>query len=150
MRQAESKRWRIDTFARSRSGVSDFRKLDVWRLSHALVLNIHTAVKKIRGSDYVPLRSQMLRASMSIPTNLVEGVGQKSKREFSRFIRISLNSSNELEYHLLVARDFEVIEPNEYTTLRSETIQVRKMLHGLLRSMGGDSRDGGQKGSHRG
>jgi len=87
---------------------------------------------------------------MSIPTNLVEGVGQKSKREFSRFIRISLNSSNELEYHLLVARDFEVIEPNEYTTLRSETIQVRKMLHGLLRSMGGDSRDGGQKGSHRG
>jgi len=55
-----------------------------------------------------------------------------------------------LEYHLLVARDFEVMEPNEYTTLRSETIQVRKMLHGLLRSMGGDSRDGGQKGSHRG
>ncbi|PYO75960.1 MAG: hypothetical protein DMD63_15610 [Gemmatimonadetes bacterium] len=56
----------------------------------------------------------------------VEGVGQKSKREFSRFIRISLNSSNELEYHLLVARDFEVMEPNEYTTLRSETIRVRK------------------------
>ena len=118
-------------------------------MSHALVLNVHSAVKKIRGSDYLSLRSQMLRAAMSIPTNLVEGVGQKSRREFGRFIRISLNSANELEYHLLVARDFEVMDPNECTTLQSQTIQVRKMLHGLLRSIGGDSQDAGQKSSHR-
>ena len=75
----------------------------------------------------------MIRAAMSIPANLVEGVGQKGSREFARFIRISLNSSNELEYHLVVARDFGVIEPNENTTLITQTIEVRKMLHGLLR-----------------
>jgi four helix bundle protein len=129
--------------------VSDFRKLDVWRMSHALVLNVHGAIKKIRGSDYATLRSQMLRVSMSIPTNLVEGVGQKSHREFGRFIRISLNSANELEYHLLLARDFEVMDPNDYATLQRQTVDVRKMLHGLLRSIGGNSKDAGQKGSHR-
>ena len=115
--------------------MSDFRKLDVWEKSHALLLNVHGAVKHIRGADYVTLRNQMLRAGMSIPTNLVEGVGQKSAKEFARFIRISLNSSTELEYHLLIARDFEVMELDPYDTLVRETIEVRKMLYGLLRKV---------------
>ena len=130
--------------------MSDFRKLEVWRISHALVLNIHSAVKKIRGSDYVSLRSQMLRAAMSVPTNLVEGAGQKTAREFAKFIRISLNSANELEYHLQVARDFEVMNPEEFLSLLNQTVRVRKMLHGLLRSIGRESPDARQKSSHRG
>ena len=64
--------------------MSDFLKLDVWEKSHALLLNVHGAVKNIRGADYVSLRNQMLRAGMSVPTNLVEGVGQKSAKEFAR------------------------------------------------------------------
>jgi four helix bundle protein len=115
--------------------MSDFRKLDVWEKAHALLLNVHGAVKNIRGADYVSLRNQMLRAGMSIPTNLVEGVGQKSAKEFARFIRISLNSSTELEYHLLIARDFEVMELDPYDMLVRETIEVRKMLYGLLRKV---------------
>src|SRR5437660_9582830 len=115
--------------------MSDFRKLAVWEKSHTLLLSVHGAVKQIRGADYVSLRSQMLRAAMSVPTNLVEGVGQRSAREFARFIRISLNSSNELEYHLLIARDFEVMESDPYRTLVRQTIEVRKMLHGLLRKV---------------
>ena len=91
----------------------------------------------------------MLRAAMSIPTNLVEGVGQKTGREFARFIRISLNSSNELEYHLQLARDFEVIEADEFKTLLDQTVRARKMLYGLLRSLARQAADGGQKSSHR-
>jgi four helix bundle protein len=106
--------------------MSDFRKLEVWRKSHALVLNIHRAAKKVRGSDYSSLRSQLLRASMSIPANLVEGVGQKGGREFGRFIRISLNSANELEYHLQVANDFGFLGPDDFRALLAQTIQVRK------------------------
>ncbi len=119
-------------------------------MSHALVLNVHGAVKKIRGSDYIKLRSQMLGAAMSIPTNLVEGVGQKTPKEFCRFIRISVNSANELDYHLLLARDFGVMKSQEHALLENQTVAVRKMLHGLLRSMGGRSGDRGSKGSSRG
>ena len=127
--------------------MSDFRKLDVWEKSHALLLNVHGAIKNIRGPDYATLRNQMLRAGMSIPTNLVEGVGQKTAKEFSRYIRISLNSSTELEYHLLVAKDFEVMQVDPYDTLVRETIEVRKMLHGLLRTVEGRSKkDGKDKG----
>ena len=128
--------------------MSDFRKLEVWRLSHALVLKVHAAARKIRGSDYVSLRSQMIRAAMSVPSNLVEGVGQSSAKEFCRFIRIALNSSNELEYHLLLAHDFNVLSATDYTSLLAQVIQVRKMLHGLHRSIR-DSVNATTKRSHR-
>ena len=91
----------------------------------------------------------MLRAAMSIPTNLVEGVGQMSRREFAKFIRISLNSSNELEYHLQLARDFGVLEHAEFKPLIDQTVRVRKMLHGLLRSIARNSTNSGPTSSPR-
>ena len=68
---------------------------------------------------------------MSIPTNIVEGTGQRSGREFGRFISIALKSTSELEYHLIVARDIQVISLNDFESLSSQAIEVRKMLHGL-------------------
>lgn len=111
--------------------MSDFKKLKVWRKGHALALNVHRVATRIRGSDNASLRNQMLRAAMSIPTNLVEGAGQKSGMEFARFISISLNSTSELEYHLIVARDMRVISANDFESLSAQTIEVRKMLYGL-------------------
>jgi four helix bundle protein len=73
----------------------------------------------------------MLRASMSIPTNIVEGTGQTSQRQFARFIGFALNSTSELEYHLIVARDTAVIARSDFESLLDQTIEVRKMLHGL-------------------
>ena len=74
-----------------------------------------------------------MRASMSIPTNIVEGTGQQSGKEFGRFIRFALNSSSELEYHLTVARDTQAIQAVDFDSLSAQTIEVRKMLHGLLK-----------------
>ena len=68
---------------------------------------------------------------MSIPTNIVEGSGQKTGKEFARFIGFALNSASELEYHLIVARDTRLIGVSEFEALVSRTIEVRKMLHGL-------------------
>jgi four helix bundle protein len=110
--------------------VSDFKKLKVWRKAHALALNVHRVATRIRGSDNAALRRQMVRAAMSIPTNLVEGAGQ-SGLEFARFISISLNSTSELEYHLIVARDMRAIPISDFRSLSSQAIEVRKMLYGL-------------------
>ena len=75
----------------------------------------------------------MLRASMSIPTNIVEGRGQKSDRGFSRFLNYAINSSSELEYHLIVARDIKAISTSTFKSLFDQNAEVQKMLHGLLR-----------------
>ncbi|MEX2109560.1 MAG: four helix bundle protein [Gemmatimonadaceae bacterium] len=114
------------------SAVSDFKKLKVWRKGHALALNVHRTAGGIRGAGHSSLRSQMVRAALSIPTNIVEGTGQQSGREFGRFIRFALNSASELEYHLIVANDIKAIGVNDFDSLSSQTIEVRKMLQGLL------------------
>ena len=67
--------------------MQDFKKLHVWRKAHALALNAHRVAGQIRGASYLSLRSQLIRAAMSIPTNIVEGRAKHSEREFCRFLR---------------------------------------------------------------
>lgn len=115
--------------------MSIYHNLEVWKIAHALVLNVHARAKQIRGTEYSSLKSQMLRAAMSVPTNVVEGSGQESARELCRFIRIVLNSSSELEYHLLLAKDFGVMRLEAFNSLKDQTVRVRKMLWGLHRGV---------------
>lgn len=89
----------------------------------------------IRASRYAGLRSQIIRAAMSIPANIVEGRRQESERDFARFLRYSLNSAYELEYHLMLARDIDVIPEAEARSLLAEVVEVTRMLHGLLRKI---------------
>ena len=69
---------------------------------------------------------------MSIPANIVEGKGQRSPRDFGRFLRYAIQSGAELEYHLIVARDLEVIARTDFSSLLGQLLETRKMLHGLL------------------
>ncbi len=69
---------------------------------------------------------------MSISANIVEGRGKTSEAEFARYLRSAVNSATELEYHLLVAHDLKAISTTHYAKLTRQTIEVRKMLYGLL------------------
>src|SRR5438552_2666362 len=113
--------------------MSDFKRLKVWRKAHALALNVHRIASRIRGRDSVALRSQMLRAAMSIPANIVEGSAKGSDRELARFLQIALGSTSELEYHLIIARDSSVFTKSDFDSLSAQTIEIRKMLYGLTR-----------------
>lgn len=74
---------------------------------------------------------------MSVPTNIVEGREQKSEAGFVRFLRISLASLSELEYHLLAGRDIGAISTSAHLSLSSQVEEVRMMLHGLVRKLEG-------------
>jgi four helix bundle protein len=112
-------------------GMSDFKKLTVWRKAHGLTLNVHRIATTIRGADNAALRNQILRAAMSIPANIVEGTGQASGAEFGRFLSIAIRSASELEYHLILGHSIRVISTTEFESLSSQTIEVRKMLYSL-------------------
>jgi four helix bundle protein len=120
--------------------VTDFKKLKVWRKAHVMAMDVHRVAGQMRGAQHASLRSQMTRAAMSVPTNIVEGCNQQSIREYSRFLRIALNSTTELEYHLLAARDLAAIH-GDSLTLITQVIEVRKMLYGLLSYLASRSRD---------
>lgn len=109
-----------------------YKKLEVWRKAHALALNVYRVAAPIKGAHHISLRSQLIRAAMSIPTNIVEGRGQQSEKDFARFLRYSISSASELEYHLDLARDIGVITRSDSDSLVNQTVRVRKMLHGLV------------------
>jgi four helix bundle protein len=111
--------------------MSDFKKLKVWRKAHALTLNVHRIAASIRGAQYAPLRSQMIRAAMSVAANIVEGREQQSERQFARFLGYAIASASELEQHVLVAKDVRAITEADYNSAVTQVIDVRKMLHGL-------------------
>ena len=115
--------------------MGEFTKLHVWRKAHALALNVHRVATGIRRSDHRSLRTQMIRAAMSIPANIVEGRGQASDREFCRFLRYAVHSSSELEYHIVMGRDIRAISLSDSKSLLDQVIEVRRMLYGLIKSL---------------
>ncbi len=115
--------------------MGEFSKLHVWRKAHALALNVHRVATGIRRSDHRSLRTQMIRAAMSIPANIVEGRGQASDREFCRFLRYAVHSSSELEYHIVMGRDIRAINLSDSKSLLDQVIEVRRMLYGLIKSL---------------
>ncbi|MBA3646350.1 MAG: four helix bundle protein [Gemmatimonadaceae bacterium] len=128
-----------DGFISESGRMEPFKRLRVWRKAHALAINTHRVAAGMRSSLAISLRSQMVRAAMSIPTNIVEGRGQKGEREFARFLRIALNSGSELQYHLIVARELKMISERDFTSLSDQATEVRKMIHGLLSRLAGQS-----------
>jgi four helix bundle protein len=112
--------------------MGDFKKLLVWQKAHELSMDTHHAAGRIRGALHLSLRSQMVRAAQSIPSNIVEGRGTQTDREFAKYIRSAISSSDELEYHLLSARDQGVMKCAMHDALLERVVEVRKMLYGLL------------------
>jgi len=86
----------------------------------------------MRKREHTSLRTQLIRAAMSVPTNIVEGRAQKSDREFAKFLRIALGSATELEYHLILGNDIDAIEHRDFQSLLEEVVDIKKMLTGLL------------------
>jgi four helix bundle protein len=123
--------------------MADFRKLRVWQAAQELAIDVHRIFGRVRGARSATLCDQVLRASMSVPTNIVEGSAHTSPREFARFLRYSLASVSEVEGHVQLARDLGMIKEPDLVTLLSGVVDVRKMLHGLLKKLESPSRGTG-------
>ena len=111
--------------------MKDFRSLQVWQRSHALVLEIYRVTKEFPGDEAFGLRAQLRRAAASVPTNIAEGCGRGGDSDFARFVQIALGSASETEYHLLLAKDLGYIGDRENGALTQEIQEVKRMLTGL-------------------
>lgn len=115
--------------------MADFKKLEVFHKSHALALNVIRTSANMRGSVALAIKGQMVRAALSVATNIVEGSAKGSDREFARFVKISIGSVSELEYHLMVAADTALLSQQTFERLFDQLVDVRKMLTGLLQTL---------------
>lgn len=109
----------------------DFKKFEVWQLSHQLTLKIYTLTKIFPKEEIFGLTSQIRRSFASIGYNISEGSGGNSDKEFANFINIALGSSNEAENQLILTKDLEYINKNDYQDLLEELTLLKKKLVAL-------------------
>ncbi|MFA9559316.1 four helix bundle protein [Evansella sp. AB-rgal1] len=117
---------------------SDTSKLIVWQKSHALVLEIYEITKGFPKEELFGLTSQIRRAAVSIPSNIVEGKARGSNKEYRRFLLMARGSLEEVKYQLLLAKDLHYIEVNRYNGILYIADEVGKMINGILRKLGSD------------
>ena len=113
----------------------NYRELEVWEKSHKLTVDLYRLSRAFPKEELYGLTSQLRRAAVSIGANLAEGCGRRTGAELARFVRIAMGSASELDYHLLLCRELELITIAEYERQSKELIRVRKMLCGLLTSI---------------
>lgn len=106
----------------------NFRKLDIWINSMTLVKEVYTLLSKVPADERFGLKSQISRSSISIPSNIAEGSGRTTIKDFSHFLSISLGSAYELETQLLLLQ--ELFEINtELTVEKCQNLQ--RMISGF-------------------
>ena len=115
--------------------MEDFKDLRVWAKAHELTLVVHKMTRAFAKEELYGLTSQLRRASASVGANIAEGCGRRSDAEMRRFVQIARGSANEVEYHLLLAKDLEFLSPDEHKQLESKVLEIQRMLASLVQSL---------------
>jgi four helix bundle protein len=115
--------------------MQNYRKPRVCRKAHALALKTYEIPAYLLKPEAWPLRDQILRAVISISSNIAEGAGRGSDPDFRRFLWHSMGSRNELESQLLLASDLKFIPSELHTRLGNDLSEERKMLSSLIQSV---------------
>ncbi|GAA4050592.1 four helix bundle protein [Flavobacterium chungnamense] len=110
----------------------DYKKYIVWQKSHELVLDIYKTTRDFPKDELFALTSQMKRSSSSIPTNIAEGCGRNSDKDFCRFLYFAFGSANELEYQIILSIDLQFIQIENGQKLLFQVEEIKKMLNGLI------------------
>jgi four helix bundle protein len=115
--------------------VQDFRNLKVWQKSHEFTLAVYKATNAFPVAEQYSLVSQLRRASSSIGSNISEGTGRKTQKDFSSFLHNALGSAKECQNHLLLARDLGYLQETEFTQLINQAEEIGKMLNSLIKQV---------------
>jgi four helix bundle protein len=115
--------------------VKPYERLEAWQRAHELALSAYRATDRFPRDELFGLTSQIRRAALSVPTNIAEGSAKRGRREFRRFLDISLGSLSELSYLLLFARDRGILAPDAWESLTAQRDHVGALTWGLYRAM---------------
>jgi four helix bundle protein len=106
----------------------NFKELNSWKEAKDLSVLIYKVTKDFPISEIYGISAQINRAVVSIPSNIAEGAGRISDKDFSRFIGIAIGSSFELETQLIIANELSYISNEKFEELILKLNNVQKML----------------------
>lgn len=112
--------------------MGNHKELIVWQKSITLVKLVYQQTGSFPSDERFGLTNQMRRCSVSIPSNIAEGFGRGSDKELTRFLRISLGSSSELDTQLILSKELHYMDEKRYNELSALNEEVAKMLSSLI------------------
>ncbi|EJL67023.1 four helix bundle protein [Flavobacterium sp. CF136] len=115
--------------------MSDFRKLLIWQKSMALITKIYFSTNNFPKEEIFGLTSQIRRSSISIPSNITEGSGRESDKDFLRFLNISTGSLFEMQTQLEIAKNITYLNQEEFNNLYEDNREVERMLVAFIKKI---------------
>ncbi|MEX2188255.1 MAG: four helix bundle protein [Pirellulales bacterium] len=121
----------------TRQPAKRFEDLLVWQKAHALALQVYRSTRNFPRSEMYGLTSQMRRAAVSIPSNIVEGFKRLGLSDKLRFLNISQASLEELRYQLILSADLDYLDASATLKALSEVSQLLEAyMQGIRRRIG--------------
>jgi four helix bundle protein len=114
--------------------IQSYRQLDAWKLGMALVVEIYRVTARFPNEERYGLTAQLRRAAVSIPSNIAEGY-QLGTRAYRRSVRIAIGSLAETETQVELSRQLQFASEPVSATLLEKAGELRRILHGLHRSL---------------
>lgn len=115
--------------------MNNYKNLKVWQDAVSLAVNIYKTTNQFPKEELYGLTSQIRRSAVSIASNIAEGSGRTSKKEFNQFLGIAHGSSFELDTQLIIASKVGFLNQEEYLKLSQDLIEIQKMNSGLKKSL---------------
>jgi four helix bundle protein len=107
----------------------NFKELVIWKMSREFVCDIYKLTLQFPQDELYVLTSQMRRAAISIPSNISEGAGRNSVKEFLHFIDIANGSAFEIETQLFLCCDLKYLTVQEHEIYLGKVSKIQKMLY---------------------
>ena len=115
--------------------MNNFRNLRVWQDAHKIAVDVYRLTKKFPKDELFGLTSQVRRAVLSIPTNIVEGCGRSTNKDFIHFLIIARGSNQEVLYLLFFAWDLKLITGKEYQVIDKRLNDLCAGINALIRKI---------------
>lgn len=112
-----------------------YKELKIWQQSMDLVVKVYNETRQFPASELYNLVSQINKSSVSIPSNIAEGAGRGTNRDFAHFLSYSQGSAYELETQLLIAQSLGFIQDKDVSGLLQSLIEIQKMNFSLQKSL---------------
>lgn len=113
----------------------NFKELKIWQLSRQLVKDVYVLTSSFPAEEKFGLISQLRRCAVSIPTNIAEGSGRNTNKDFSHFLNIGLGSAYELETLLTLSLDVNFISDGQHENFSTKISEIQKMIFGLIKTL---------------
>jgi four helix bundle protein len=113
----------------------NYADLIVWQKAMDFVEAVYRATSAFPKEEIYRLTSQMRRAAVSIPSNIAEGQGRKSPREFHRFLSVAHGSVREIETQVLIAERLPYLDSATKSQLMERAAEIGRLLNGLMNSL---------------